>query len=708
MMVISNHAGRDDVEVEDSKLKPKLHHQAIRGKWSGGGVGYASSSSSDDDDIKLANISEDDESSTSTSSNQSLTSGLVEASGNFDNNTVEEGHRNTTGVRAAATSKPRIKQSKSKDDKVLQRLGRPPSILLPIDTIQSTTAKQSRTSSSTNGGTNTMKAIEVPSVHLPTNYLRDNPNWKVTSVAQILLSYWEQLNNTINTSALSSSPSASGSPTIIVVLLQSGRFASAIYSLQHQQHKNYNNNNNTTPKTMLMIAHKTSTRYTVRKGQGGSQSNFDQSKHKAKSIGAQLRREGERQLRQDVHETWKNWRKMGYVSRAVGVYVSCPKSMRRDYLYTTASDDENAGLMDKKDDRWRSIPLDVGRPTLDATSAVLECLLSCTVRDATEEEYQNRRRIVGASLAEDDELGSTRNDVETKMDMKDSIDIAEIEISDPVVEVKPYTPLHEAVLEGDLNHLIELLDLLDLKESQEKEGVDETQSLTTKPSRDNYQKNGLVESIDYDINTGGGPECFTPLHLASSSTHPNAPALLSALLIHGHANPCAIDTRGRPPYFVAASDKHRDSFRLARGTLGEEYCQWDEEAKVGPALSDSDLQLKKAKALEKKRRQRARQKETRAIEKVEAERAQAEEQARLEKLKEEEDAKRIRDGLKPKPLSATSNSNVCDFCQMIVKGKRRSQMFHRLDYAYCSTECVKRHQRELMAAAATARLGGGG
>jgi hypothetical protein len=277
-----------------------------------------------------------------------------------------------------------------------------------------------------------------------------------------------------------------------------------------------------------------------------------------------------------------------------------------------------------------------------------------------------------------------------------------------VVEVKPYTPLHEAVLEGDLNHLIELLDLLDLKESQEKEGFDETQSLTTKPSRDNDQKNGLVESIDYDINTGGGPECFTPLHLASSSTHPNAPALLSALLIHGHANPCAIDTRGRPPYFVAASDKHRDSFRLARGTLGEEYCQWDEEAKVGPALSDSDLQLKKAKALEKKRRQRARQKETRAIEKVEAERSQAEEQARLEKLKEEEDAKRIRDGLKPKPLSATSNSNVCDFCQMIVKGKRRSQMFHRLDYAYCSTECVKRHQRELMAAAATARLGGGG
>ena len=209
-------------------------------------------------------------------------------------------------------------------------------------------------------------------------------------------------------------------------------------------------------------------------------------------------------------------------------------------------------------------------------------------------------------------------------------------------------------------------------------------------------------AIDYDVNTTGGIDNQTALHVASVSTHPNATSIINALLIQGHANPCAVDARGRPPYSLATSDKHRETFRLVRGTLGEDYCAWDESAKVGPPLSEDDVQLKKQKALEKKRRQRARQKEKKASEKAAAEEPAAKERAELEKKKQEEDAKRIRDGLKPKTTKA---SNSCDFCQKIVKGKRRAQMFQRLDYAYCSTDCVKKHQRELMAAAAAARMG---
>jgi hypothetical protein len=48
-------------------------------------------------------------------------------------------------------------------------------------------------------------------------------------------------------------------------------------------------------------------------------------------------------------------------------------------------------------------------------------------------------------------------------------------------------------------------------------------------------------------------------------------------------------------------------------------------------------------------------------------------------------------------------SIACDFCQKVVKGKRRSHMFQRLEYAYCTTKCVKGHQRESTAAAATRR-----
>ena len=258
-------------------------------------------------------------------------------------------------------------------------------------------------------------------------------------------------------------------------------------------------------------------------------------------------------------------------------------------------------------------------------------------------------------------------------------------------EGPPLTPLHEAVIEGDLSKLMGLLTLLEKAEENDNGDV------TAASAEDD------VAAPCYDVNTQGGPDYQTPLHLASASNDQNAPSLLNALLINGHANPCAIDSRGRPPYFVAASDKVREAFRLARGTLGEGYCKWDDEAKVGPALTDEDLQAKKAKALEKKRKQRARQKEKKAMEKAQAEEEAEKQRQEEEKKKQMEEAKRVRDGLKPKSSTA---SNVCDFCQQVAKVKRRSQMFQRLDYVYCSTDCVKKHQRELMAAAAAARMGG--
>lgn len=334
------------------------------------------------------------------------------------------------------------------------------------------------------------------------------------------------------------------------------------------------------------------------------------------------------------------------------------------------------------------MPLDVGRPTMEGCGAVLECVLNCSLRDMTAEE-----RIAVLNVAELDDYGTEgmrkKNGLEKgKKDeaMSEGPKVEEEEAVPEAPPPAPYTPLHQAVMDGDLDQLLELLTLLD--KSEEKDIVTTTANDST--------------SIDYDVNTTGGPDHQTPLHLASLSTHTNSAALINTLLIQGRADPCTIDTRGRPPYFLASSDKHREVFRLARGTLGEDHCKWDECAKVGPALSKEDVVGKKAKAAEKKRRQRARQKEKKALEKAEAEKDAAHKKEEEAKQKKEEDAKRVRDGLKPKTSAA---SNACDFCQKIVKGKRRGQMFQRLEYAYCSTDCVRRHQRELMAAAATARMG---
>jgi len=38
------------------------------------------------------------------------------------------------------------------------------------------------------------------------------------------------------------------------------------------------------------------------------------------------------------------------------------------------------------------------------------------------------------------------------------------------------------------------------------------------------------------------------------------------------------------------------------------------------------------------------------------------------------------------------DDNVCDYCQSISHGKTRSEMYARLEYVYCSTQCTRSHQ----------------
>jgi hypothetical protein len=51
------------------------------------------------------------------------------------------------------------------------------------------------------------------------------------------------------------------------------------------------------------------------------------------------------------------------------------------------------------------------------------------------------------------------------------------------------------------------------------------------------------------------------------------------------------------------------------------------------------------------------------------------------------------------------NTNVCDYCQRVLPGKTRSQLYQRAGYVYCSTTCTKFHHQALDAEA-NGRIGG--
>lgn len=449
----------------------------------------------------------------------------------------------------------------------------------------------------------------------------------VLELPAALLSKDERLSNQviICKSYRETATALSKQPTLLL-LLRSGRFAGAIFS---------------GPKC---LQHTTSTRYTIRKGQGKAQSAQD-GKRKPKSVGSQLRRQGEEALREDVKSFLRN--NQQHVKTAGLILLSCPKTMMKAFF------DDNQDLVPRGDKRLKKIPLDVGRPTFEAAVAVYEIMMQAHICES--------RPVVPIDQVE------VVNELPTVVEKSEETKPVEKQ-----KEIVPLTPLHEHAAAGNVSELLEFLE----------------------------------QNPDCNVNQQAGEDYMTPLHFAAceSSDDPvTSAACVTALLIQGGANPCTLDARRRPPYFLASQEKVREAFRMARDTLGEDYCQWDDAAKVGPPMTMDDVQKKKEKAAEKKKRQKARQKEKKAKERAMSEEAEKQRTDEEERVKQVEEAKRIRDGLAPKATTAT---NVCDFCQKRCRNKRRSQMLQRLDYAYCSTACVQNHKRELMAAAAAARFGG--
>eukprot|EP00644_Phytophthora_capsici_P004341 jgi/Phyca11/565278/estExt2_Genewise1.C_PHYCAscaffold_170447 len=154
------------------------------------------------------------------------------------------------------------------------------------------------------------------------------------------------------------------------------------------------------------------------------------------------------------------------------------------------------------------------------------------------------------------------------------------------------------------------------------------------------------EEKDVEVNEVDA-KFMTALHHAAAN---NAVSMVEYLLEQG-ANPSLLDLHNRPPYFLCGSKETRNAFRRY---MGEHPDAWDyATAQIPEGLTTA-------------------------------------EQKRIETERQEELERKIAAGL------------ACDFC-----GKYAGKSpFTRLEYKYCSTDCVNGHKRKLMSEAALRRLGG--
>ncbi|KAL3667967.1 hypothetical protein V7S43_006844 [Phytophthora oleae] len=181
------------------------------------------------------------------------------------------------------------------------------------------------------------------------------------------------------------------------------------------------------------------------------------------------------------------------------------------------------------------------------------------------------------------------------------------------------------------------------------------------------EKNVQVNEVDAKF--------MTALHHAAAN---NAVSIVEYLLEQG-ANPSLLDLHNRPPYFLCGSKEARNAFRRY---MGEHPDAWDyATAQIPEGLTSEMEQRKKEKEAEKRKRARERKKQ---------QKKEAAEQKRVEAERQEELERKSAAGL------------ACDFC-----GKYAGKSpFTRLEFKYCSTNCVNGHKRKLMSEAALRRLGG--
>lgn len=307
----------------------------------------------------------------------------------------------------------------------------------------------------------------------------------------------------------------------------------------------------------------------------------------------------------------------------------------------------------KTDARIRRVPIDTKRPSFDAVCQVHDKLMSVSIVEDLEA-TQNSKYL----LNEEESIKERNTNMRKNPDKASDSNEGVFQTTDnaPQIQQNALSELHIAAQMCDMKRTIDLL---------------------------RFDKS--------DIDCRVGDLEWTPLHYAAASTGHDAADCVKLLLVTGHANPCIVDSHNRPPFFVSSTTKVKEAFRTARAELGESFTDWDRGAKVGPALTLEMIKVKKEKEIEKKRRQKERQRKQKLAIKEEEKR-----QLEIQENKQrEEKAARLKAG-----LHQISKPNTCDLCS---KQCKRSQMFVKLSYKYCSTECVKKHQRILMAEAAMRR-----
>jgi hypothetical protein len=363
-------------------------------------------------------------------------------------------------------------------------------------------------------------------------------------------------------------PQMYSGPHVFLCMIGGGHFAAMVVSLAPKQMRSSSAGPLACEATVL--AHKTFHRYTTRRKQGGAQSANDSAKGAAHSAGSSLRRYNEAALTDEVRLLLLDWK--GMIDSSELLFVRATGNANSRTLFGPYE----GQILRQKDSRLRGFPFSTRRAT---QNELMRSFLELT-------------RIKVQKI---EESPASTDAAATKDSKKESL------IGKPNKKSSPTVTKRSEEQETALFHTSQIQALI---------------RRSKLPALLSYLAlNNLSPDFRfYPENAQQNHHASTPLHLAASQ---NSPTLVSGLLIKGGANPMMMNGDGKPAFDLAGDRATRDTFRVARSSLGETKWNWD-TAHVPLGLSKSEADERD----ERERNEIAQQEEERR--KAEADRLQLE------------------------------------------------------------------------------------
>ena len=458
--------------------------------------------------------------------------------------------------------------------------------------------------------------------------------------------YWDHLRYTIN--QLRVLP-----PYWLIIILRNGKFAGAIYD----------------SKTSSVILHKVVKRYTIRAKSGGSQSSHDNQGKNAKSMGAMLRRYGEKSLKDDVRNILLEW--APYIETCGKVILSVSKTMR----HVIFPDDHPSFPLKRDDTRIVNVPFMVSNVTFEETKSIFAKISTVSFMRISESDNQQ------------DATRPTERVVVPQSRSKETATVFEQQTQEEtnrcLEAMLPSNMMSRSIISAcksnDYGGLRQVL--TGSAGIVEENGGESDEDSADENDDVNESNTAHLEKI-YAINLPESIELLsTPLHLSSELGHYR---IVTLLLMHG-ADPTKIDVRNRLPYYLAKDNNTKEAFKRFRSRHEGKYRHYEWDRSSVPFVSIEAEQNKKLKEKAKKARAKQRKKEQKAEE---------HEKERLKKEAEEEEKRK-------QETAMALNNTTCSVCTVPIKKSTATSLF---DGYLCSSQCVAVFRRNKQREAAEKRL----